>query len=321
MARLHRGPSSPALPEQPIALTPTSERRAEHAAISDAGPHQRNGQPPRAGSGDFVIGAITSHKRLVALVGVILALAGAAVGIVREPTYTSSSTLQVGIVNLNSTGVYGFVQSASALATVFSRSITAAPVLAAVNSKLGIGPTQATQRLSAEPIPLSPSFRIIATGSSASAAVRLANTASSAVIAYEASAASATSPQSAGLLAQYAQAAAASQKAAAQVAHLTATHKPSPSTEAALIRARTNLDSARVRAGALGSIYRGALVSAGTNPSSGLVTVVAGAVTASSDRSSKIELLAFIGLLAGLVLGAVIAALYEQRRERLRSSA
>lgn len=321
MARLSRSVRSPTSPAQPIALTPTAERRAEPAANADAAGHQHNNVDPRSGSGNFVVGAIASHKRLVALVGVILALAGAAVGIVRRPIYTSSSTLQVGIVNLNSTGVYGFVQSASALATVFSRSITAAPVLAEVNSKLGIGPTQATQRLSAEPIPLSPSFRIIATGSSASGAVALANTASSAVIAYEASAAAATSPQSAGLLAQYSHAAAASQKAAALVAHLTAAHTPSPSKEAALIRARTNLDSARVRAGALGSIYRGALVSAGTNPSSGLVTVVAGAVTASSDRSSKIELLAFIGLLAGLVLGAVIAALYEQRRARLRTSA
>jgi len=303
-------------------LTPTRERRPDYASSSPE-EHQSQEPPFRAhdGSGDFAVHAIASHKLLVLLVGVVLAAAGIVVGVVRKPTYTSSSTLQVGIVNLNSTGVYGFVQSASALANVFSRSITAAPVLADVKSKLGVGPSEATQRLSAEPIPLSPSFRIIATGRSGPDAVRLANTASAAVIAYEANAASATSPQTASLLSAYARAAAEVQKDAATVAQIAKTRKPRSAEDAELIRARTNLDSAQVRASALGSVYRGALVSEGTNPSSGLVTVVAGAVTASSDRNAKIELLAFIGLLAGLVLGAVVATLYEQRRAHRISAA
>ena len=320
MARFPRS-TNPQEPLQSATLTPTREQLADFdPAIAVERPVQDVPLFQRGPSGNSAVTAIARHKLLVVLVGVVLAVAGAALGLVRKPTYTSSTTLQVGIVNLNSPGFYGFVQSASALATVFSRSITAEPVLAEIKSKLGISPTEATQRLSAEPIPISPSFRIIATGSTALGTVNLANTASAAVIAYEAHAASTTSPQTAPLLANYDRAAQALQKAVATVAQLAQARKRGSGEDAALIRARSDLDAARVHANALGTVYQSALVSAGANPSTGLVSLVAGAVTASSDRSSKIELLTFISLLAGLVLGAVLAALYEQRRLRRPSN-
>lgn len=270
----------------------------------------------RTQAGDSIATAIARHKLLVLLVGIVLTGAGAAIGLARAPTYTASTTLQVGTANVNSPGFYGFVQSASALATVFSRSITAEPVLAEIKSKLGVGASEATQRLSAEPIPVSPSFRVIATGSSARAAEALANITSAAVIVYSAHSASTTSPPTAPLLANYRRAAQTMQDAAANVARLQRGRKSASGEDAGLIRARSELDSARVHAEALGAAYRSALVSAEANPSSTLLSLVAGAATASSDRSSKTELFAFTGLLAGLVLGAALAALYEQRRMR-----
>lgn len=293
---------------------PSSLRVDDLVPSSPENSHPHEAIVSEGSSGDVVVHAIARHKLLVLLAGVIVALAGAAIGMERKPTYTSAATLQVGTVNLNSPGFYGYVQAASGLATVFSRSITAAPVLAEIRSKLGIPPSEATQRLSAEPIPISPSFRIIATGSTAVGAVNLANTASTAIIAYEAHAASATSPQTGLLLANYDHAALALQKAAATVAQLAEARKHGAGEDAALIHARSDLDVARVHANALGTAYQSALVSAGANQPTGLVSLVAGAVTASSDRSSKIELLGFVGLLAGLVLGAVLVALYEQRR-------
>jgi hypothetical protein len=270
----------------------------------------------RQPGGDAAIAAIARHKLIVLALACVLALAGAAVGLARKPTYTSSATLQVGTPNLNSPGFSGFVQSASGLATVFSQSITAAPVLAEIKSKLGVTPSEAARRLSAEPIPLSPSFRIIATGSNSAIAVSLANAASAAVISYEAKSASATSPQIAPLLLRYDRAAQALQRATATVTQLTQARKRGSSEDSTLIEARGNLDSARVRANALGAAYQSALVSSGANPSGGLISLVAGAVTATSNRNSKVELLGFLGLLAGLVLGAVLAALYDQRRIR-----
>ena len=86
--------------------------------------------------------------------------------------------------------------------------------------------------------------------------------------------------------------------------------------EAALIAARSNLAAARVRANALSAAYQSSLVSTGASPSTRLLAMVAGAVTASSDRTSKTELLAFVGLLAGLIAGAALAGLYELRARR-----
>jgi uncharacterized protein involved in exopolysaccharide biosynthesis len=289
-----------------------------NSTLTGQAPSSEPSLPSANRASEFSVQAISAHKLMVLLIGVVLALAGVAVGLARKPTYTSSSTLQVGTVNLNSPGFFGFVQSASALATLFSRTVAAEPVLRQIDAKLGIDPATATRRLSAEPVPLSPSFRIIATGPTAASAVSLANAASAAVIAYNVHSASTTRAPIAPLLAEYDHAAGALQSAAATVARLARGHARSGESPQ-LIRARSQLDSAKVRATALGASYQSALVSAGANPSSGIVSLLAGAVTASDDRASKIQLLAFTGLLAGLVLGAAGAVAYEHRRAARRS--
>src|SRR5947208_12880899 len=134
---------------------------------------------------DPVIRAVRRQKLLVLLISILAAGTGAGIGAVRQPTYTATATLQVGKVNPNSPGFYGFVQSATDLAAVFSRAITAGPVLARVHARLGLSPAEAAARVSAAPIPASPAFRVIGTGSSALAARRLANATSVALIAYE----------------------------------------------------------------------------------------------------------------------------------------
>ena len=53
-------------------------------------------------------------------------------------------------------------------------------------------------------------------------------------------------------------------------------------------------------------------------PRSGLVTLLAGATTATNNRHSKVAILGFIGLLAGIIIGAITAILREQRRKHTR---
>jgi uncharacterized protein involved in exopolysaccharide biosynthesis len=107
----------------------------------------------------FLLRSIAHSKLLVCLFAVVFAVAGTAFGLSRQRTYTASATLQVGQVNPNSPGFYGYVQSAASLATAFSRAIDAEPVLATVQQKLGLAPSEAIPRLSAEPLPVSPAFR------------------------------------------------------------------------------------------------------------------------------------------------------------------
>jgi len=264
-------------------------------------------EPPKG----FVLTAISRNKRIVALFAVALALTGVGFGLLRPATYEASATLQVGQVNPNSPGFLGYVQSASSLATAFSRSIAAAPVLAAIQHKLDLSPTQATPRLSAEPIPLAPAFRVIATGPTSSAAIKLANTAAAAVIVYESHSNSAN-PQAKSLLVDYREASLSLRQAEAKIADHGQRSTPSET----LLLAEAERGAATVKLKAIANAYIAAVTSQA--PRSGLVSLLAGATSASGDRKSKIELFGFVGLLAGIVLGCSAAIMRERRRDALR---
>jgi Chain length determinant protein len=283
-----RAPSPPPPPEDP--LDPREE------------PAEGIFEPP----GNFVLEAIRFHKLLVAAIAVAGALLGVGLGLARQPVYTASATLQVGEVNPNSPGFGSYTQSATSLAAGFSRSIVAAPVLARIDRTLGLAPQQAASRLSAEPIPLSPVFRVIATGSSETAARRLANVTAGAVVTYVTKANSA-SPAAGSLLGAYRHAALEVRKAKARQAALGGSESEPTQKQLA---AEAALSTAQVKLEAISRSYITAVISEA--PRSGLVSVLAGAATASSDRRSKLELYAFIGLLAGFLLGCG-AAVWRER--------
>jgi hypothetical protein len=273
------------------------------SAIDGLGlPPNRVFEPPDS----FVLSAIANNKRIVALFAVLLALVGAGIGLLRDATYTASATLQVGQVNPNSPGFLGYVQSASSLATAFSRSIAAAPVLATVERRLALETADVTPRLSAEPIPLAPAFRVIATGTSESDAIRLANTAASAVVAYE-NRSNSSNPEAKALLSDFHSASLELKQAEARLA---AAEDESADTNA-LAQAEAERSTAQVKLKGVSTAYVAAVASQA--PSEGLVSLIAGATSASSDRKAKIELYAFLGLLAGLIVGCAAAVLREQR--------
>ena len=262
-------------------------------------------EPP----GGKLLVAIARHKLLICVCAVIFAAVGVGVGVEHRSTYTSTATLQVGQVNPNSPGFYGYVQSAAALATAFSRSIDAAPVLGKIQDQLHIAPATAIERLSAEPLPSSPAFRVIATGPSEADAVGLANAAALAIVTYEGQTNSAN-PAAASLLHEYREASLARQRADAKLASLRQAHAPA----SALEQAEVARSTAIVRLQAIETAYTGAVTSQA--PRTGLVSLLAGATSASSDHRAKIELYGFLGLLAGVIIGCLLAAALERRSAR-----
>jgi hypothetical protein len=259
-----------------------------------------------APSNGFALRAISWNKGFVAAIAVLGAVIGLAIGVARPATYTASATLQVGQVNPNSPGFLGYVQSASSLATAFSRAIGAAPVLAEVEKKLGVPATDAVPRLAAEPIPLAPAFRVIATGDSEGAAMGLANVAADAVVTYE-SKANSSNPQAKELLAGYREATASLRRTEAKADDLSGSGD-----ERSLIRAEAERSAAKVKLQGIETAYVAAVTSQA--PREGLVTVLAGATSAESDRKSKVQLYGFLGLLAGILAGCLLAIGREHRR-------
>ncbi len=264
---------------------------------------QRAFEPPQ---GPF-FQAIGHHKRLIAAFALLGVLAGLALGYVRPATYEASATLQVGQVNPNSAGFASYTQSSSSLATAFSRAIAATPVLAQVNRRLRIPPERAVTRLSSEPIPLSPAFRVIAKGPSAVKAKQLANVAAAAVIAYE-NRSNSANPQAAALLTSYRHASLALNKANAAVE---AANSGGSSED--VLAAEAAQSAAKIRLKAIGATY---IATVGSQPPrEGFVSLLAAATSASGNRTAKMQLYGFLGLLLGLVAGCAAAFLAERRRQ------
>lgn len=272
-------------------------------------------------SPSLIVAALGRYKWLVLGLTVVLTICGLAIGYKRKPIYTANATVQVGQVNPNSPGFYGFVQSATELATTFSRAITANGVLSIIQHKTGLTPAQSSVRLSATPIPDGAAFSVIATGSTSQSAVSLANTAAAAMVTYEAAAnssASTTSSNTAAIFNEY-------RGQSTQLAHDKAIvqklqnnsssngSSPDP-TNPALVQAQANAGLAQGRANALAAAYTQALEN--QQPPGTMLSPLASALTASSDRKHKLELFAFVGLAAGLLIGSAIAVMLEQRRVR-----
>jgi len=262
-------------------------------------------EPPKG----TIFSAIAYNPWLVVACAVLCCVVGLALGAARSPVYTSSATLQVGQVNPNSPGFFGYVQSASGLATAFSRAIAAEPVLKAVERNAGFPAEEALENLSSEPIPLSPAFRIVATGDSADASMALANATAQAVVVYEGRV-NGSNPEAKALLREYRRASQQVHEAEAEVGQL----ESSSSGDSARIQAESRRSAAKVRLQAIETAYVAAVTSAA--PRRGLVSLVASATSASSDRKSKIQLYGLLGLLAGLALGTLLAVIRERRLTR-----
>jgi capsular polysaccharide biosynthesis protein len=256
----------------------------------------------------MVARALRANWALIVLIALLGAGVGAAAGLARKGTFTSAATLQVGQVNPNSPGFYSYVSSAAALATAFSRGVSAEPVLAEVDKRLHIAPAVAAGRLSAEPLPLSPAFRVFATGPSADSAIKLANVAADALIVYETSA-NDSNPEAESLLTEYHGASLALHRAAT---NLSTTERAGQDAGTKIAAARATRDTAAARVAALGNAYTAAITSQA--PRRGLVSLIAGATSASSNHRSQVELLLFVALLAGLLLGCAVAVAREGRR-------
>jgi capsular polysaccharide biosynthesis protein len=256
---------------------------------------------------------IRRHLALVIFPALVLLAAGIAVGAVRAPTYTSQASLIIGGSDPASPNFGGNVVAAGSLATAYSRTIVATPVVDSVSAKLNVTRGTVTGALSSAPVPDSPAFNIFANAQSAHLAVAMANAANTAVLSYVNALNSATKNTS-KLLASY-------EAAAVKVSHdnsALAVAGRNPANTAAISAARATRDRDQLILNTLGTAYSAQLQA---NPPTTGVAVLTTASGATSDRKSTIELLGFVGFVVGGLLGvalAILAGSREVRRVALR---
>lgn len=258
--------------------------------------------------------SVRRHWFLVLVTVLVFVGAGAAVGLVRDPVYTARAKLTVGRINLSAPGALsGYSQASQALASGYSRAVDADAVVLPVAREANRSAQSIRDHISASPVPESPVFRVQATGEDKADTIRLANLASSSLLAYLTDLNRST-PDSTRLYARYESAARrvnshrVTQKRLAEI--IAASKTPSSELRAALVRSKTAADAAALRAQALRQAY---VTSLASQSNTELVQLLAPATTAPSDRRAKLELALFAGLVAGLLVGAGLASLRTRR--------
>lgn len=257
-----------------------------------------------------VIEAMRWHWRLVLIPVVLLVGIGLAFGLLRAPQYTATANLSVDFGAQNPSSLSGSVTAAQALAESYARAIDATPVVLQVSRKTATPRNEVTDHISASPIPDSTVVKVSGTAESANAATKLANVSATALTRYIATL-NGTRQGSAPVLAQFRQAESVYQDRLSHQEELAARVEANPSDEAAageLREARVKTQVALLKKNSVGELY-GASQQAYVAP----LRFLNVASSASSDRLSRLQLLGFIGLVAGLAVGAALATVKANR--------
>ena len=249
----------------------------------------------------------------VVLLSVVVFVAiGAAVGMIRTPEHTATTRLAVGRIDITSPGALsGYAIATQALATGYSRTVTAQPIARRVAARTGIPVEEVKSHVSATPVAESPIFRIEATSPDEQEAIDLANLSARGLVRYAATL-NQNNPDTARLYRQYGEAVVDRRLTERQVksAAVEAESRPSAAAEAELREARAALEAANLRVDALGKAYTASVQS---QVATQLIQVVSPATDATSDRRSMLFILGFIGLVVGLLVGGALAVLRESR--------
>jgi capsular polysaccharide biosynthesis protein len=268
--------------------------------------------PPRRGVGLGT--ALRRYPVLALLPVVILAAAGITLGLRRAPTYTASTTINVGSPDIASQATPGYVQAEQTLASAYSREVTSQFVYGPVAKQLGISQSAVASRLSSSAVPSSPTFTINATGPSQQSAIRLAQTATAALQHYinVVNQGETTSTQ---LLNRYRNAEREADRLSALSGKLDGQNRALPGSVSATRRQEAHLAAqvAQLKANALSAQYSAGSTTSRTGAS---IQVLNPATAATSDRRTTAERYGVIGAAAGLVLGAALALLVANLRRR-----
>jgi capsular polysaccharide biosynthesis protein len=262
------------------------------------------------------VDALTAARRhwFVAIFPIALFVAAAVVlGMHRTPRYTATANLSVGHVYVSDpSGIPTIIDATQSLAATYSRAISSAAVTQDTRRILRAEKASAVSGgLAATPIPDSQLIKVSARSSNASGAVALANAGALALASYV-NRQIRDNDAAATISDRYREASFAYRErldTSTRLARKYANHR-TRANKAARDRAAAATDAAKLRRNALQAAYQTA-VQGGT--SSVGVEIFSTASAATSDRSRKMQLLVFVGLLGGLAAGAALALLRAAR--------
>jgi capsular polysaccharide biosynthesis protein len=268
--------------------------------------------PPSRGVGLGT--ALRRYPVLALLPVVVFAAAGITLGLRRAPTYTASTTINVGAADISSQATPGYAVAAQTMASAYSREVTSQFVVNPVARQMHGSRAAIASRLSSSAVPSSPTFTINASGPSQQSAVALAGAATAALRHYI-NVVNQGETSSDQLLTRYRDAERTADQLSAESGRLDGQNRVNPGSVSGTRRreAKVAAQVAQLRASALAQQFTDGST---TSRTGAMIQVLNPAVAATSDRQSITERYGIIGAAAGLVLGAVLALLVANLRRR-----
>jgi hypothetical protein len=275
-------------------LAERSDRALDHGAYNG-----NRGSPT-------ALEAVLRRPWLVLLPMLLVAGAGVALGILREPDYTAEARLGVGTLSPSGQDAAASTDANEQLAATYSRAVDAPAVVRPVSRATGVPEGLVRARLDASAVPESPLLKVAATAPSESQAVRLARAGDRSLQRYVRSLSGAGAGGEVVLRrfrdAQLAVADAEDALVEAEDAGGSAERE-----------AQADYEAAKLEASALRQAY--VEQTQGSGGSAPLRTI-SPADAAASDRDSKLKLFVAVGALAGLAAGVALATFVATRKAR-----
>jgi capsular polysaccharide biosynthesis protein len=289
------------------------ERTARDDRVTDRQPRVPPPASPPPRRGVSLGTALRRYPVLALLPVVVLAAAGITLGLRRPPTYTASTTINVGTPDINSQATPGYVQAEQTLASAYSREVASQFIYNPVAKALNISRADVASRLSSSAVPASPTFTINATGSTSSAALTLAAAATKALQHYI-NVVNQGETSSVQLLTRYRNAQREADRLSGISGKLIGQNNVTPGSVSQKRRqeAKVAAQVAQLQANTLAQQYtNGSTISRGAT-----IQVLNPAASATTNRQSITERYGVIGAAAGLVLGAILALFVANLRRR-----
>lgn len=283
-------------------LTTTAETNGDITPSPDAPLSPAPSPPPLVWSRVGVGEAIRWHSVTFAVPIVLITALAIVAGFLRSPDYTAEAKLAISESAGGAAGLAGFAANSQSLAAGYSQAINAPGVVRRAARRLALPEGEVRSSVTASSTVGSPVVRIQAVRSTAPTAVALANATSAALIAYVNGVNDGDGAAQKQLLQDFRAATVRVNRLRSKLNAL----EGSGATSADINKVRADRDAAELVAGAASAAYQ---TSQANRVSAGRLQVLSPAGQASNDRISKLELLAFIGLMIGIAVGATLASI------------
>ncbi len=254
------------------------------------------------------VARLLRSRPLILIVPVVAFLVlGAVLGYLKTPTYTATVGMSVQIGTSESLALADVSVAESAAAVGYSRMVDSEPVVRPVSRALGLSQSEVAGRTAATAVPQTAYLFLTTTGSSSTPTVRLANAMSASLAAYVNSNTNSVSDpggKPSELIHVYQAAVERTRRAAREVERRKLKLKGRVAENVAFERRAAALQALIVEQEALKTKYQNSLL----GPTTSLL-VLNKATGTTSNRRSNVELLAFVGLLVGVLVGLGYAVL------------